>query len=293
MNWDDVKILLAIGRTGGLSRTAKLLGVSVSTVHRRAAELEHSLNATLFSRGSDGYALTDAGRNFFAIAEQAEEHMTALERHELSGRQSVLRIALPELLGQQLLLPDLGAFRAKHSNFRIEISTTVVPAEFSRREADIAVRLVRPESGRYLVKRIGRIGFGLFCSPTYLEATPELNTVADLAHHSLIGWDRELQYVFLSQWMRDLTKGAAPSLSFDSLNAQMLAVQAGFGIAIMPSYLSTYSNMKQVLPNTTFEQDIWLMRHRDTGGNPRAGEACAVIERALSLHKNQLIAQSP
>ncbi|EMZ2177415.1 LysR family transcriptional regulator, partial [Acinetobacter baumannii] len=81
MNWDDTKILLAIGRTGGLSRSAKLLGISVSTVHRRAVELEKSLNAVLFSRDSDGYTLTHVGKHFFALAEKAEEHLIAMERY--------------------------------------------------------------------------------------------------------------------------------------------------------------------------------------------------------------------
>lgn len=67
MNWDDTKILLAIGRTGGLSRSAKLLGISVSTVHRRAVELEKSLNVILFSRDSDGYTLTHVGKHFFLL----------------------------------------------------------------------------------------------------------------------------------------------------------------------------------------------------------------------------------
>lgn len=65
MNWDDTKVLLAIGRTGGLSRSAKLLGISVSTVHRKAVELEKSLNAILFSRDNDGYTLTHVGKHFF------------------------------------------------------------------------------------------------------------------------------------------------------------------------------------------------------------------------------------
>lgn len=63
MNWDDTKILLAIGRTGGLSRSAKLLGISVSTVHRRVVELEKSQCGS-FSRDSDGYTLTHVGKHF-------------------------------------------------------------------------------------------------------------------------------------------------------------------------------------------------------------------------------------
>lgn len=114
MNWDDTKILLAIGRTGGLSRSAKLLGISVSTVHRRAVELEKSLNAVLFSRDSDGYTLTHVGKHFFALAEKAEEHLIAMERYNDQGQQSLFRIALPELIGQQLLQSKLTALQLKH-----------------------------------------------------------------------------------------------------------------------------------------------------------------------------------
>ena len=281
MNWDDIKILLAIGRTGGLSRTAKLLGVSVSTVHRRAAELEHALGATLFARRSDGYTLTDAGRRFFALAEKAEEHLTAMERQDFKGEQDVFRIALPELVGQQLLLPPLVGFQAEHPNLRLEISTYVVPVEFNRREADIVVRFIRPESGRYKVRRIARLGFGLYCNQTYLNSVPLATTTADLPTHRLIGWDRNLQFVFLAQWMHELTNGAAPALSFDSLQSQLLCTQAGHGVALLPEFAAAISGLMRILPEVRYEQDLWLMRHRDTENSPYSDLICAVLEETL------------
>ncbi|ASK18508.1 LysR family transcriptional regulator [Halomonas sp. N3-2A] len=200
MNWDDTKILLAIGRTGGLSRTAKFLGVSVSTVHRRAAKLEHALNAKLFARRADGYTLTDVGRRFFALAEKAEEHLAAMERQDSQGEQDVFRIAAPELVGQQLLLPRLSKFQAEHPKLRLEISTSVVPVEFHRREADIVVRFIRPESGRYTVRRLGRMRFGLFCNHEYFEAAAEISTETDLhdGGSSRNGKNRTLSLCFLA-----------------------------------------------------------------------------------------------
>lgn len=281
MNWDDIKILLAIGRTGGLSRTAKLLGVSVSTVHRRAAELEHTLKATLFARRSDGYALTDVGRRFFVLAEKAEEHLAAMERQDFKGEQDVFRIALPELVGQLLILPALADLQAEQPNLRLEISTNVVPVEFQRREADIVVRFIRPESGRYTVRRIGRLGFGLYCDQSYFDAASQIGTIADLPRHRLIGWDRNFQFVFLAQWMRELTGGTAPTLSFDSLHSQLLCAQAGHGIALLPNFAAETHSLTRVLPEVSYEQDLWLMRHRDIEGSPYSDMICSELECAL------------
>lgn len=281
MNWDDTKILLAIGRTGGLSRAAKLLGVSISTVHRRAADLEYALNATLFARRTDGYTLTDVGQRFFALAEQAEEHLSAMERQDFRGQQEVFRIALPELLGQQLILPRLSDYQSQNPNLRLEISTTVVPVEFHRREADIIVRFVRPEGGRYTVRRIGRAGFGLYCSAGYAQSLSAPIASDTLSNHQLIGWDRNLQYVFLAQWLHDLTNGATPALSFDGLHAQVLSAKAGYGIALLPSFSAKASGLVRVCPDIQFEQDIWLMRHRDTDADQNAEALCRVIQDAL------------
>ncbi|MGV2932713.1 LysR family transcriptional regulator [Vreelandella venusta] len=281
MNWDDTKILLAIGRTGGLSRTAKFLGVSVSTVHRRAAELEHALNAKIFARRADGYTLTDVGRRFFALAEKAEEHLAAMERQDSQGEQDVFRIAAPELVGQQLLLPRLSKFQAEHPKLRLEISTSVVPVEFHRREADIVVRFIRPESGRYTVRRLGCMRFGLFCNHEYFEAAAEISTETDLHDQRLIGWDRNLQYVFLAQRMHELTDGTPPALSFDSLYSQLVCAQAGHGIALLHDFAANAAGLVRVLPQVSYEQDLWLMRHCDTENSPYSGEICSAIEGVL------------
>lgn len=284
MNWEDTKVLLAIGRTGGLSRSAKLLGVSVSTVHRRAGELEKSLNAILFSRNNDGYTLTRVGERFYALAEKAEEHLSAMERYNEQGQQSLFRIALPELIGQQLLQSKLMALQLKHPDLQLEISTSVVPVEFSRREADIILRLVRPESGRYIIRRLGKIEYGLYCSQAYLANCTKHTDTLDLINHRIIGWDRSLQYTFLAQWMRELTQGTVPTLSFDNMHSQLLAVIEGQGITTLPCFVAEASGLVQVLPEKTLKQDVWLMRHLDTKHSDYSTMLSDTIEKELQVH---------
>ncbi|MGV2986635.1 LysR family transcriptional regulator [Vibrio sp. E150_011] len=284
MNWEDTKILLAIGRTGGLSRSAKLLGISVSTVHRRAVELERSLNATLFSRDSDGYTLTQVGERYFSLAEKAEEHLTAMERYNDQGQQSLFRVALPELIGQQLLQSKLAALQLEYSDLQLELSTSVVPVEFSRREADIILRLVRPESGRYIVRRLGQLKYGLYCSKDYLANLTKHTEVIDLQNLRIIGWDRNLQYTFLAQWIQELTQGAAPILSFDNMHSQLLAAMEGLGVVALPCFVAENSGLVPILPKRTLQQDVWLMRHLDTKNCNYSTMISEMIEKELREH---------
>lgn len=281
MNWDDTKVLLAIGRTGGLSRSAKLLGISVSTVHRRAVELEKSLNATLFLETVMAIH-SPMLENIFSLAEKAEEHLIAMERYNDQGQQSLFRIALPELIGQQLLQSKLTALQLKHPDLQLEISTSVVPVDFSRREADIILRLVRPESGRYIIRRLGQLEYGLYGSKDYLASFKEHAEMADdLLNHRIIGWDRSLQYTFLAQWMRELTQDAAPALSFDNMHSQLLAVIEGQGITALPCFVAKASGLVPILPKRTLKQDVWLMRHLDTKDSDYSTLISESIEKEL------------
>ncbi|MFY6062441.1 LysR family transcriptional regulator [Acinetobacter baumannii] len=269
MNWDDTKVLLAIGRTGGLSRSAKLLGISVSTVHRKAVELEKSLNAILFSRDNDGYTLTHVGKHFFSLAEKAEEHLIAMERYNDQGQQSLFRIALPELIGQQLLQSKLTALQLKHPDLQLEMSTSVVPVDFSRREADIILRL-------------GQLEYGLYGSKDYLASFIEhAETADDLLNHRIIGWDRSLQYTFLAQWMRELTHDAAPALSFDNMHSQLRAVIEGQGVTALPCFVAQALGLVPILSMQTLKQDVWLMRHLDTKDSDYSTLISETIEKEL------------
>lgn len=219
---------------------------------------------------------------FFSLAEKAEEHLIAMERYNDQGQQSLFRIALPELIGQQLLQSKLTALQLKHPDLQLEISTSVVPVDFSRREADIILRLVRPESGRYIIRRLGPLEYGLYGSKDYLASFKEhAETADDLLNHRIIGWDRSLQYTFLAQWMRELTQDATPALSFDNMHSQLRAVIEGQGITALPCFVAKASGLVPILPEQTLKQDVWLMRHLDTKDSDYSTLISETIEKEL------------
>jgi DNA-binding transcriptional LysR family regulator len=167
MDWNDLRFFLAVASTRSLSGASAQLGVSPSTVSRRVGALEAALQLRLFRPRPDGYDLTEAGLKLLPAAERAEAQMRLFERGarekegDLAGP---IRIEAPELLGQDVVLPVLAEFIESHPAIRVELRSSVGPVRLAGEEADIVLRLVRPEQGRYRQRRVGHISFGLYAS---------------------------------------------------------------------------------------------------------------------------------
>lgn len=173
MDWNDLRYFLCVARTGSLSRAAAELGVSVSTVSRRIVELEANLGATLFSRSPTGYTLTLEGERVLKGAEMVEAGVFAVERsaYGLADQPSgTVRLATSENIATDLVIPALARFREQYPLIRLEIVTSTVTAELESQEADIALRMVRPDRGNLKVRRLGRMTYSVYARRDYLQA---------------------------------------------------------------------------------------------------------------------------
>ena len=154
MNWDDVRIFLAVARAGQILGAARRLELNHATVSRRVAALEDSLGAKLFRRLTTGSELTPAGERFLAVAERMEADMIAA-RSELAGGDEAIsgtvRIGAPDGFGVAFLASRLGALTAQHRDLKVLLVPEPRSFSQSRREADIAITTVRPSEGRSVV----------------------------------------------------------------------------------------------------------------------------------------------
>ena len=268
MDWDDLRYFLEVSRAGGLSEAARRLGVSPSTVSRRIQSLEAALEAKLFTRLSDGYELTEAGAALSPLAEEAEESMLWLRRGFSGGGGSaagVVRLAAPELLGQNVIVPGMRGLLERHPEIRLEILTSVEPVRLTKREADLVIRLVRPRDGPYRVQRLGAVRIRLYASADYIARRGAPATIDDLARHDLICWDARLQSIALAQWFREILPDARPKLSLDTLQAQLAAATSGLGVAVLPDFAAIEAGLCAVLEDIEpLTLDIWLLKHEHT-----------------------------
>jgi DNA-binding transcriptional LysR family regulator len=169
-NWDDARIFLAIARAGTLSGAADKMNMGIATVSRRLDRLEQALNVPLFSRHQSGYRLTDDGEALLARAEALEYAGLAFgEAAQLQGHVAgVVRLATSDNLATHFILPSLKGLLDHYPELRVEVLSGVQPVNLHRRDADLAIRMVKPEAGHLTLKRLGTVGFGVYGAAGYL-----------------------------------------------------------------------------------------------------------------------------
>jgi DNA-binding transcriptional LysR family regulator len=266
-DWDDLRIFLAVARTESLSGAGRVLRLDPATVGRRVARLEERLGAALFAKSPQGYALTGQGQGLLPHAERAEQAVTAAReevRGEAGGLSGQVRIGAPDGCATYVL-PQVCADIAA-ANPALEIQIVALPRVFnlSKREADMAIAVSRPATGRLTVQKITDYRLHLAAHEGYLAAAPPLETLADLRAHRIVGYipdmifDRELDY------LAETGAGAA-TLASNSVPVQfnLLRQQAGVGI-VHDFALPSDPAVRRVLPDLfSLTRAFHLIRHAD------------------------------
>jgi DNA-binding transcriptional LysR family regulator len=234
LRWDDVRLLLALCRASTVSEAARALGVDASTVSRRLAVLEEAVAAALFDRGHEGIAPTKAAEDLLPLAIEMEDAMTrfanaaqGLER-EASG---LVRIACPPDVADVLLAPLLRNLLVRHPALRIEIAPGEAVLDLTRREADLALRTVRPTHGDLVVTRLTSIRWVVVASATLAG---ELGALRAWSAAPWVGWGERMSRKEPALWLKKHAKDADPVVRSDSLLVQIAAVAAGVGVTLIP-----------------------------------------------------------
>ena len=165
LHWDDARVFLAMPNST-LSGASKLLGTGIATTSRRLERLENALQVRLFTR-SQLYRLTDDGADLISqaeILEQAGFAFSAVAKGKDTRVSGHVRLATAQGLADELIIPALPDFIDAHPNLTLEIVTSVSVVNLHKRDADLAIRMVRPDTGNISIRRIGHLGFGLYAS---------------------------------------------------------------------------------------------------------------------------------
>ncbi|WP_201315873.1 LysR family transcriptional regulator, partial [Dyella sp. EPa41] len=233
--WELYRSFLAVMREGSLSAAARALGMTQPSLGRHMRELEAALGAPLFARSPQGLAPTELAHELVPHAQAMASAAAALQRTASAGREEIsgtVRLTASEVIGAEVLPSILTVFRERHPGIVVELVLSNQTTDLLRRDADIAVRMVRPAQDALVARHVGRIELGLFAHRRYLDAHGQPSTLAELAGHALIGFDTELPYI------RRLRPEGLPyarehfSLRTDSDLAALAALRAGFGIGI-------------------------------------------------------------
>jgi DNA-binding transcriptional LysR family regulator len=292
-DWNELRLVLAVHRASNLTAAAVRLNIDHSTAFRRLKALETRLGLRLFERLSGGvYQATEAGRRMAAAAERMEDEALALDRdltgrdHRLSGR---LHVTSSETLAFSRLTRHLAVFRQAHPGVVVDLSIDNRVLDLSRREADVALRPVRPRQGDLWGRRLAQIAWGFYGSPAYLAARERPSMAANaLAHHALIGWDREATGIQAAQWLSQAASEDAFVYRTNSLVNQLVAARAGIGLALLPCYLGdSDDSVVRATPEpvSDLEGELWIVAHADLKNTARVRAFFDVVGDGLSRER--------
>lgn len=265
--WDDLRLVLAIARAGNLAAAAAALGVNHSTIFRRLNALERQLDSKLFERLATGYRTTQSGVRLIEAAERMETEAFALDR-ELTGRDTrlsgQLRVTCSETLGLCILTGEIARFRAAHPGIVVELSVDNRMLDLSRREADVALRAMRPAQGELFGRKLSDLHWAVYASESYLRSRRAPKTVADLEQHTIIGWAEAAPHTKAVVWFARNVPPTTIGFRSNTLVNQWTAAMEGLGIAILPTYLAAGAPglVRLFGPLETLVTELWIITHR-------------------------------
>ena len=290
MNWDDVRIFLAVARAGQILGAARRLELNHATVSRRVAALEDALGAKLFRRLTTGSELTPAGEKFLEIAERMEADMIAA-RSEIAGEgeevSGTVRIGAPDGFGVAYLAPRLGALTAQHRDLRIQLVPVPRSFSLSRREADIAITTERPAEGRLVAQKLVDYSLGLFASRAYAEENGLPETPAELKAHRLIGYVPDLVVSPSLAYAQEFSPDWDAAFSISSALGQVEAVRSGAGIGILHSFIAR--SLPELVPVTAakpIRRAYWLVYHESVRPLRRIQTVAGYITRTVESERH-------
>jgi len=267
-DWDLLRSFLAVARTGKLTTAARRLKVDHSTLSRRIAALETSLNAKLFDRQPSGYTLTLQGERLLARAEEMESSVVGIqndvapENTQVSG---VVRIGSPDGFGTAFLAPRIGELAATHPNLDIELVAMPRSFSLSKREADIAIGLSRPAYGRLHARKLTDYELGIYAARDSETLRTGLDSVDDLSYRPFISYIEDLIFTPELDYIPSISKAITPRQRSSNLIAQMQATAAGAGICVLPCFLADPdSRLVRLLPDEIrLIRTFWMIVHSD------------------------------
>lgn len=291
MDWDDLRVFLAVARRESLSAAGKALRIDPATVGRRIARLEDSLGARLFVKSPQGYALTDAGARLVPRAEVAEAALRGLdETAEMpEGLTGQIRLGAPDGCANYLLPQVLAQMCDRHPGLEVQLVALPRVFNLSKREADMAIGVSRPEAGRLVVQKLTDYRLHLAASRSYLAAHPPIASRGDLKAHRLVGYipdmifDKELDY------LAELGL-AAPPLASNSVSVQLNFLRAGAGVGVVHDFaLPAAPDLQRILPDDiSLTRSFWLIRHADDARVPRLTRFAEDLVRLCRAEMAQL-----
>ncbi|MCI2394577.1 LysR family transcriptional regulator [Aliiroseovarius sediminis] len=285
MDWDDLRIFLAVARAESLSRAGRVLRRDAATVGRRVAKLEGDLGQPLFTKSPQGYALTEVGSRLLAHVERAEQAVLS-GVDELSGQSGRLsgqvRIGATDGCASYILPQVCAAIQKQHPDLELQIVALPRVINLSKREADMAITVSPPQTGRITVQKVTDYHLHLAAAKEYLADAPPLNTLEDLGVHPIVGYIQDM--IFYPEL--DFLTGMGierVALASNLVSVQLGMVRERGGVGITHDFILPFApNLQRVLiDELSITRAFYLIRHEGDVRVERFARVAEALARGI------------
>jgi DNA-binding transcriptional LysR family regulator len=290
-DWDDLRLLLAIARGGGLVAAARSLGINHSSVYRRLDALEARLAVRLFERDRGAYRLTSAGELMVDAAQRMEAEVLGASRRVLgsdSKLAGVIRVSTSELLGLHLMPPLLRDFPQRYPDVEIELSIDNRLVDLIQRHADVAIRATESAPEHLVGRCVGKIASAVYASRAYLERA---GRGMSMAEHDWLALDASAAHVPQARWLRENVPAARVRLRFNLLEGVRRAMLQDLGLGVLPCFVADGDSRLERLtpPETAGEFGVWVLVHPDLRRNARIQAFFTEIAKRIAAQEPMLL----
>ena len=286
MNWDDLRIFMAVLRAGNISLAARQLKLDHSTVSRHVTQLELCLGGALFKRRRTGMTPTELATSILPHVETVECGVVRLrEKVGVNADQprGAVRIAMMEGIGSLYVARRLAPLAAQYPDLRIELVTSPQHVNVSRREADIFLSFFEPSGRGMSYHRAASFALSLYGSETYFRQYGRPAAVADLENHWFTGYLEDMIQVDAVRWLEEVI--AEPRIRFrsNSMIAQMTAAAGGLGLVLLPRFsVENEPGLQPVLEDQVrVTRGLWISVHPDLQYASRVKAVIRFLEERL------------
>ncbi|CAN7184123.1 LysR family transcriptional regulator [Rhizobium leguminosarum] len=290
MNWDDVRIFLAVARTGQILAASKRLGLNHATLSRRLTSLEEALKTRLFIRRTNGCELTAEGEVFLASAERMETEMLAAQAslgHTDTAIAGTVRVGAPDGFGVSFLAPRMGRLIERHPALKIQLVPVPRSFSLSQREADIAITLERPDQGRLVSSKLTDYTLGLYASRDYLTSQGAPGDIDALKAHPRIGYVEDLIFTASLNFSGEVMRSWDAGFEISTAIGQTEAVRSGAGIGILHDYIARqYPELQRILPEVSIRRAYWTTYHETARDLMRVRSVADFLQELVSAERH-------
>lgn len=269
-DWEALRALRWVHRTGSLASAAEELGCAVSTVARRIDGLEQTLGLILLHRAKGGAVPTEIGEAILISVDQAAKSLDQIPRQarqfvHFKDRQ-VVRLSATETAINDILMPRIGVLRNQYPNLLIELESTNAHASLEFGETDLAVRLVQPKQADLVARKLAPVRIAVFISAEQLAGRNPDDVTLD--GENVVWIDSGLGDIAENQLIERLGIGESITLRATSVRALALACQQNQGFAMLPVYMGKELGLIELTHISVPCREAWLVFHPETKRDP-------------------------